>query len=195
MQLSAILLGVAPSARAGCGRHRLRPRIPETAPLWTTPFHRPTQRRAPARRTPRTGTDLRCTDPLIWKRGYCYLLELDQFGSVIPSIPDAASALRIGLSLSALWAVEKTSDIILRSYSSELVCAGRDARLLQRGHVCGPDRRSVEGECDRSMVVAAASRATALVPRSSSASSEISVRFDTQDSASFHLARTATAGL
>jgi hypothetical protein len=60
---SAILLGVAPSGFAGCGRRQHRLRIPENAPQKTTQFHRLTQRRALARRTPHTGIDLLDTDP------------------------------------------------------------------------------------------------------------------------------------
>jgi hypothetical protein len=55
-------MGLLP-ALAGCGRHQHRLRIPENAPLWTTPFQRLMQRQAPARRKPHTGIDLLDTDP------------------------------------------------------------------------------------------------------------------------------------
>jgi hypothetical protein len=50
-------------ALAGCGRRQHRLRIPDNAPQKTTQFHRLTQRRALARRTPHTEIDLLDTDP------------------------------------------------------------------------------------------------------------------------------------
>ena len=77
---SAILLGVAPSGFAGCGRRQHRLRIPENAPQKTTQFHRLTQRRALARRTPHTGIDLLDTDPFdIGMPGSSRRLELGRF--------------------------------------------------------------------------------------------------------------------
>ena len=58
---SAILLGVAAFRfLPRRGRHRL---IPENAPSWTRRFRRLTQRRAPARRTPRTELTSLTPDP------------------------------------------------------------------------------------------------------------------------------------
>ncbi len=60
---SAILLGVAPSGSCGVRSPSASSEDPRKCAAKTTQFHRLTQRRALAKRTPHTGIDLLDTDP------------------------------------------------------------------------------------------------------------------------------------